>query len=62
MHEETVAEFTVRARSVGMEIESEIYEKLGELRIRKFGLIIFWFYLLLTILVLRRFQQRRERV
>jgi len=53
--EELVAGFTSRARSVGQEVESEIYAKLGHIRTRKLLLIVFWFYLLVTILVLRRF-------
>jgi hypothetical protein len=61
VHEETVAAFTVRARSVGAEIQHEIYGKLGNLRIRNFVLILFWFYVLLTIVVLRRFQRRTRR-
>jgi len=59
--EETVAGFTARARSVGAEIQHEIHAKLGNLRIRKLVLILFWFYVLLTIVVLRRFQRRRTR-
>jgi predicted CXXCH cytochrome family protein len=58
MNEETVSGFTLRARSVSAEIEHEIYGKLGNLRTRKFVLILFWFYVLLTILVLRRFRGR----
>ncbi len=61
VQQETVLGFTVRARSVGSEIESEIYGKLGNLRTRKFVLILFWFYLLLTVVVLRRFRDRGER-
>jgi hypothetical protein len=52
-----VAGFTTRARAVASEIESEIYTKLGNLRVRKVVLVLFWFYVLLTLLVLRRFQR-----
>jgi predicted CXXCH cytochrome family protein len=61
LQEETVAGFTARARSVGAEIEHEIYAKLGNLRVRKFVLILFWFYVLLTIVILRRFRSRGSR-
>ncbi len=62
VQEETVSSLAVRARSVSSEIEHEIYAKLGNLRTRKFVLILFWFYVLLTILVLRRFRDRGARV
>lgn len=54
--EATVSGFTARARSVGTEIQSEIYAKLGNLNLRRLLLIVFWFYLILTVLVLRRFR------
>jgi len=59
---ETVEGFTLRARSVSSEIEHEIYAKLGNLRTRKFVLLVFWFYVLVTIVVLRRFRDRGARV
>ena len=58
VREDLVSGLTVRARSVSAEIEHEIYTKLGNLRARKFVLILFWFYVLLTVLVLRRFRGR----
>ena len=61
VQEETVSGLAVRARSVSAEIEHEIYTKLGNLRTRKFVLILFWFYVLLTVLVLRRFRDRGAR-
>jgi cytochrome c553 len=54
----TVSNFTTRARSVASEIESEIHVKLGNLRTRKLILVLFWFYVLLTLAVLRRFQRQ----
>jgi predicted CXXCH cytochrome family protein len=57
VREEVAAAFAARSRSVSREVESEIYAKLQELRTRKIVLIVFWFYLLLTILILRRFQK-----
>jgi len=55
--EEVVAAFSSRARGLGQEVESEIYAKLGHVRTRKLLLIVFWFYLVITILVLRRFRR-----
>ena len=54
----TVSGFTTRARSVAAEIEFEIHAKLGNLRTRKLILVLFWFYVLLTLAVLRRFQRQ----
>lgn len=61
VHEETVTGLTTRARGVGAEVASEIYGKLGHLQARKVGLVVFWFYLALTVVVLRRFQSRAAR-
>ena len=61
VQEHTVANLTLRARSVGAEVASEIYGKLGHLQARKVGLVVFWFYVLLTVLILRRFQSRAAR-
>ena len=58
---QAVAGFTTRARAVASEIESEIHVKLGNLRTRKLVLVLFWFYVLLTLLVLRRFQRQGTR-
>jgi hypothetical protein len=55
--EDVASGFTQRARSVSREIESEIYAKLGNLRTRRIVLILFWFYLLLTILILRGYRR-----
>jgi hypothetical protein len=61
VHEETVAGLTARARGVGAEVASEIYGKLGNLQARKVGLVVFWFYLALTVVILRRLQSRATR-
>ena len=61
VHEATVSGFTTRARAVGAEVASEIHGKLGHLQARKIGLIVFWFYLALTVVVLRRLQSRAAR-
>jgi len=52
-----VERFTQAARSLGEDIEAEIEGELAELRLRRLGLVIFWFYLLLTIWILYRFRQ-----
>jgi len=52
-----VERFTQAARSLGEDIEAEIEGELAELRIRRLGLVVFWFYLLLTIWILYRFRQ-----
>jgi predicted CXXCH cytochrome family protein len=58
VREDVVAGFTTRALSVAHEVESELESKLGHRRVWRYVLILFWFYLLLTILVLRRLQRR----
>jgi len=58
---DVVSNLVVRARSVGQEVESEIYAKLGHLQTRRLVLVVFWFYVLLTVLVLRRFQRAAPR-
>jgi predicted CXXCH cytochrome family protein len=56
---ELVSSFTLRARSVGNEIQSDIYGKLGNIRTSKLLLIVFWFYVLVTAGILRRIRNRR---
>jgi hypothetical protein len=51
---------TSRARSVGQEIQKDIQAKLGNLGAYKLVLIVFWFYLILTILVLRWYMRRES--
>jgi predicted CXXCH cytochrome family protein len=58
VREDLVTGFTSRALSVAREVDSELRHKLGHLETRRYILILFWFYLLLTILVLIRFQRR----
>lgn len=53
-----VAHFTSRAASVGEEIRKELDEKLAERNWGYVGLVLFWFYVILTLLVLRRFRVR----
>ena len=61
VQEQTVAGLTSRSRGIGAEVASEIYGKLGHLQARKVGLVVFWFYLALTVVVLRRLQSRARR-
>ncbi len=61
VNEPTVSGLTARARSMGAEVASEIHDKLGHLQARKVALIVFWFYLLLTVVILRRFQKQAAR-
>lgn len=56
-----VDRLTVRARSIGHEVESEVHEKIDGLKWRRVGLLVFWFYLLVTIAVLVRFRTRAVR-
>lgn len=50
--------FTRAARSLGEEIQSEIQGQLADLRLRRVGLLVFWFYLLVTLAILYRYRQR----
>lgn len=56
-----VEEQTSRARAIAREVETELDGKLKGLGWRKVGLLVFWFYLLLTVAVLVRFRRRAER-
>ncbi len=51
--------FTVRARSTGAEVTEEIQKELGNIRTNKLALIVFWFYVLVTVGILRRFRNAR---
>jgi predicted CXXCH cytochrome family protein len=53
-----VAPLTQRARSIASEVEAEINSKLAARKWRKVGLVVFWFYLLLTVAVLVGFRRR----
>ncbi len=57
VHLEEVRRYTGAARSLGEEIQSEIQGQLSDLRLRRVGLLIFWFYLLLTMAILYRFRR-----
>lgn len=61
VNEALVAAQTARARSVGQEIQKDIQAKLGNLGTNKLVLIVFWFYLILTILVLRWYMRKESK-
>lgn len=56
-----VEELTHRARSIAGEVRSEVNGKLMGRRWRRVGLLLFWFYLLLTVTVLVRYRNRALR-
>jgi predicted CXXCH cytochrome family protein len=58
---EIVAGFTTRARAVGQEVQKELEGKLANLRQHRYVLIAFWFYVLLTLFVLKRFRDQAAR-
>jgi predicted CXXCH cytochrome family protein len=49
-----VERFTGAARSLGEEIQAEIQGELSDLRFRRVGLLVFWFYLILTMAIVYR--------
>jgi hypothetical protein len=55
-----VEEVTRRARSIGEEVQHEIYAKLDR-RPAHIGLVVFWFYLVMTIAVLVGYKRRLRR-
>lgn len=57
-----VETLTGRARSISHEVESELNGKIEGRMWRRVGLMVFWFYLLLTVAILVRFRNapRRE--
>jgi hypothetical protein len=55
---ERVEELTHRARSIAAEVESEVNGKLIGRRWRRVGLLLFWFYLILTVTILVRYRRR----
>jgi hypothetical protein len=57
---EQVSPLALSARSEAEDIQKEIYQKLSDIRTRRLGLVLFWFYLLLTVAILIRFQRERK--
>lgn len=58
---EHIKDLTRRTRSIGHEVSSEVGGKLAGRRWRHIGLLVFWFYLLVTVAVLARFRERSVR-
>jgi len=56
-----VQDLTSRARGIAREVESEVEAKLQALGWRRVGLLVFWFYLFLTVAVLVRFRRQAGR-
>ena len=55
-----VSAFTLRAKSVGVEIQDELKHKFANNQVNKILLIVFWFYVLATVGILRRYRDRRD--
>lgn len=53
-----VSPFTASARSEAEDIQREIYDKFSDIRIRRLGLGLFWFYIVLTVAILIRLRHR----
>ena len=53
---------TTRAQAIAREVETEVDSKLQGLTWRRVGLLVFWFYILLTVAVLVRQRRRAERL
>jgi len=54
----SVESLTGRGRGIAREVESELNGKLQGRRWRMVGLLVFWFYLLITLALLVRFRRR----
>jgi hypothetical protein len=58
---DVVSAFALRAHSLGDEIRSELEDKLGQIRTNRLLLIVFWFYVIVTVGILRRLRDRQPR-
>jgi hypothetical protein len=54
----SVESLTGRGRGIAREVESELNGKLQGRRWRTVGLLVFWFYLLITLALLLRFRRK----
>jgi hypothetical protein len=50
-----------RARSVGEEVQHDVYSKLQQLTARRIGLAAFWFYILMTVAILVAYKRSLRR-
>ncbi len=46
-----------KARFISKEIEREVHEKIRNLKWRRFGLFVFWFYLFFTMFIIMRYKR-----
>jgi len=53
-----VEDLTSQARTIAQRVQSELNGKLEGRKWRQVGLLVFWFYLLLTVAILLRFRRR----
>ena len=53
---ESMSGYTARAKSVGEEISTELKSKLQNILVEKVFLLVFWFYVIVTIGIIRRFR------
>jgi predicted CXXCH cytochrome family protein len=58
---DALGNYALRARTVGQEVQHEIHGKLGNIRTARLLLIVFWFYVLGTVGILRRMRDRAPR-
>ena len=58
---EAMSGYTTRARSVGEEIQEELGSKLQNITVEKLFLLVFWFYVIVTIGIIRRFRDAGPR-
>ena len=58
---EVLASYTVRARTVGQEVQHDILGKLGNIRTARLLLVLLWFYVLVTAAILYRMRDRAPR-
>lgn len=54
---EPVEEVTRRARSIGEQVQHELYSRMDR-TVARFGLLLFWFYLLMTLAILVLYRRR----
>jgi hypothetical protein len=57
---EQVEDLTRRSRSISLEVQSDIHEKLGVFRGRIIVLVLIWFYILISIAVIFRYRRSLE--
>jgi hypothetical protein len=56
---EQVMPLTLSARSGAEDVQKEIYDKLSDIRIRRLGLVLFWFYIVLTVAILVHLRRQK---